>query len=299
MGPALHQLLVQTNRGSQMNILLLLLFPLFLFANRGSSFPYISGDGFRAYCDFIFDETGINFAPEQVNRGSTIFVKTDYMDRFVQHYHPLIKNPYILVTHNSDHPAPGPFPNLLEDPKIIAWFGQNIENYLHPKLHPIPIGLANRMWGHGNPDIVNACRDTTLSKTTLLYLNYSTGTYPAERSLVNHLFSSAPYCRVTSSRNFRDYLLDLAQSQFVLSPRGNGLDSHRLWESLLMGSIPIVKTSALDAVYDGLPVLVVNQWEEITPELLQAKYTEISQTTWAQERLFLPYWYALIDSCKP
>ena len=35
-----------------------------------------------------------------------------------------------------------------------------------------------------------------------------------------------------------------------------------------MGAIPIVQTSPLDRLFEGLPVLIVNEWEEITEEFL-------------------------------
>ena len=56
---------------------------------------------------------------------------------------------------------------------------------------------------------------------------------------------------------------------FVLSPHGNGLDCHRTWEALILGCIPIVRTSPIDSLYEGLPVLIVNDWNNINNELLQ------------------------------
>ncbi len=281
---------------------LLLLIPFALFAERDRrpSPPYISGDGFRSYCDFIFDDSGVNFIPEQVRKGHTIFVKTDYLDRFVRNYHIHIQHPYILITHNSDHPSPGHFDYLLDDPRIIAWFSSNTEGLTHPKLHPLPLGIANRVWGHGNPDTFTYCRERKdeLIKEHLLYLNCTVSTCPSERGFVYQLFSPQSYCHVASLRYVPDYLFDLARSKFVLSPRGNGLDCHRLWESLLMESIPIVKTSSLDVLYKGLPVLVIQQWEDITPEFLEDKYKELSQKNWEWDRLFINYWYKQIEAHK-
>ena len=54
--------------------------------------------------------------------------------------------------------------------------------------------------------------------------------------------------------------------QFALSPRGHGLDSHRTWELLFFGAIPIVKTSRLDAMYRGLPVVIVTSWQDVCTE---------------------------------
>jgi len=107
-----------------------LLCPLILFAvpypnpSRAPSSPFVSGDGFRAYADYVYDEEDVTLNPLEVNPNGTIFVKGDYLKRFFEELHPHIPNKYILITHNSDEYAPGPFENFLEDEKIIAWFAQ-------------------------------------------------------------------------------------------------------------------------------------------------------------------------------
>ena len=57
--------------------------------------------------------------------------------------------------------------------------------------------------------------------------------------------------------------MGLAQSQFCICPRGNGIDTHRLWEALYLGCIPIVLESEILGCYAGLPILVVRNWEEL------------------------------------
>jgi hypothetical protein len=37
------------------------------------------------------------------------------------------------------------------------------------------------------------------------------------------------------------HYLDIAQSKFVLCPSGLGFDTYRLWETIILGSIPIVE----------------------------------------------------------
>ena len=55
---------------------------------------------------------------------------------------------------------------------------------------------------------------------------------------------------------------------FEISPQGNGLDCYRTWEALLLQTIPIVRSSTLDPLYDGLPVAIVDSWEDVTVERL-------------------------------
>jgi hypothetical protein len=85
----------------------------------------------------------------------------------------------------------------------------------------------------------------------------------------------------------------MIQYKYVISPHGNGLDCHRTWESLALGCIPIIKTSPLDRMFEGLPVLIVKNWSDITQELLNnfnpSKYLD---------KLRLNYWKDLLDKYK-
>lgn len=270
------------------------------YKDRTPSAPYITGDGFRLHCKFIIEKGRHELDCSEVKEGDTIFVQTEYLWRFFQELHPRIRKRYILVTHNSDIAIPGPFVPYLLHPKIIAWFGQNVEGYCHPKLHPIPIGLENRQYSNGDPKVMDAASEKFFSvpKTVLLYNNFSLHTFPTERGKVYEIFKDKPYCVTASRKPYIEYLRDLAGSKFVLCPRGNGLDCHRVWESLYMGAIPVVKSSASDSLFDNLPVLIIDDWNQLTEEFLHQKYEEFSSKEYAFDNLTLGYWLKMIDKEK-
>jgi hypothetical protein len=88
---------------------------------------------------------------------------------------------------------------------------------------------------------------------------------------------------------------------FSISPWGNGLDCHRTWEDLALGCILIVKTSSLDRLYDGLPVVIVKDWNEITEENLQRwfeLYKDASENSLYREKITNQYWFKKIMSAK-
>ncbi|HEY5236275.1 MAG TPA: hypothetical protein VIJ14_08870 [Rhabdochlamydiaceae bacterium] len=268
--------------------------------DRRSSAPYITGDGFRSCCDHIIDEENTPFYPQSVKNGDKIFVKTDLLAHFFQNDHSKIQSTYVLITHNSDHPIPGSFARYLDDEKILGWFGQNAEEVVHPKLHPIPIGLENRYNKNGNPDIVRQCMENfkNSEKQHLVYMNFTIQTAPTERTKVYRIFETKPYCKVAPPKPYTQYLQDLAETQFTLSPRGNGLDCHRTWESLYLGAIPIMRTSASDAMYDGLPVLIIQNWNAVTKEFLEEKYREIQNKKYVLEKLYIDYWLQRIEDAR-
>jgi hypothetical protein len=265
---------------------------------RGTSAPLISGDTFRSFCDNVFDETTPSFSPKLVKPGNLVFVKTDLLPVFFEKYHKKIRHPYILVTHNSDHPVPANFAPYLEDKKIIAWFGQNVENYSHPKLFPIPIGIANRCWAHGNPSTFISKLNEREShlRNIFLYMNFTVATSPNERSKVYWQFINEPYCVYSDPKALSSYLDDLLRTKFVLSPRGNGLDCHRTWEALMMGAIPIVRTSSIDSLYENLPVIIVQDWNEVDQNFLEKKWAEMCMKEYNLKKLYIGFWIDFIKS---
>src|SRR5579859_5046945 len=236
---------------------------------RSSSYPFISGDTFRAFCDHVFDETTFNFN-KKINDGDTIFVQTGMLDAFFGYIHPHIQNKYILVTHNNDVGAPGNYRGYLEDPKIIVWFAENAD-INHKKLIPIPIGIANSQWPHGNVANFKAATKHInpwykRKKDKLVYVNFRVETNRVIREPIWNFFAHQPFSYMAPIKDHREFLDELGSYVFAASPPGGGVDCHRAWEALLMGTIPLIKHSTIDPVFDDLPVILVHNWHEITED---------------------------------
>ena len=86
----------------------------------------------------------------------------------------------------------------------------------------------------------------------------------------------------------------------MLSPHGHGLDCHRTWEILLLGSFPVVASSTLNSMYDGLPVVIVNRWEDISYELLlkKARNFELLDPVDVEQRLLFPHWQQRVEAAQ-
>jgi len=92
-----------------------------------------------------------------------------------------------------------------------------------------------------------------------------------------------------------------AKYAFSISPWGNGLDCFRTWEDLALGCIVIVKTSPIDRLYEGLPVVIIQDWDEITEENMTIwleKYKDAFTNPSYRERLTNQYWLNKILSKK-
>ncbi|HLB94401.1 MAG TPA: hypothetical protein VJJ81_04070, partial [Candidatus Babeliales bacterium] len=262
----------------------------------------------------------------KIKTGDTIFVKTCFLEYFFTLYAPKIKTKYILVTHNSDKTSltKANINDLHNSTNLIAWFGVNPGNLKHPKFFPIPIGLANRRWEHGNIDNLNQVRqilgfdnnnysNSSTSavaknlnlelKKYLACLNFSLTT-GGPRAEAYQAFANQSWCKVFLNNNHqgfvdhKTYLTNMSESKFVICPFGHGLDTHRTWEALLVGCYPVVLSSALDQLYTDLPVVIVNSWAAVTQEFLEAQYNLLQAKSAANkfkwEKLYFAYWANLI-----
>ena len=87
----------------------------------------------------------------------------------------------------------------------------------------------------------------------------------------------------------------MTEYTFVLSPFGVGQDCHRTWEALCLGCIPILKAPNFKKMFENLPVLIVNEWSDITQELLDKTIQEFQSHEFNYEKLTLQYWTSQIN----
>ena len=68
-----------------------------------------------------------------------------------------------------------------------------------------------------------------------------------------------------------------ARSVYVISPRGCGEATHRFFEAIYLDCIPVVKrtNTVFDRLYALYPCLVVDDWNQVTEELLTTNRVEL------------------------
>jgi len=76
----------------------------------------------------------------------------------------------------------------------------------------------------------------------------------------------------------------------MICPRGNGIDTHRFWECLYRGVVPIVKDSqwVKSIGYLNLNFRVVNEWNE--SELIKIVNDDKSNLCTVSDELWISYW---------
>lgn len=243
--------------------------------------------------------------------GDSIYVCTDALLNFSEHFLDRIQAPFTLVTGDSDTPINNhliqhePIQKILTNSNLIKWFAQNMVAD-HPKLHQLPIGMDyHTMWER--PGIWGLVQQSPLAQEHALRTTLSNSPDFHDRFLVG-------YCNwhFAINRGDRKECLEKidksicfieqnplprlsswqrqAQCMFVISPEGAGIDCHRTWEALLLGCVPVLKRSKFTELFNQLPVVVLDDWAEFNPSHMTRHIVRLNSEKFDFSSLFLRFW---------
>lgn len=241
------------------------------------------------YTVFYYDENTKEL-PDYVQNAEIIFVNTWTLEKFFSKIFPLLCGQYVFISHNSDMGINEAHKTFLDSPKVKRWYTQNMYT-THNKLYSIPIGLANSQWPHGNVKLLDSIRRENNEKEFLVYKNFDTNTNATERSLCDYVTSQNGIPK-SNHTTIEQYWKIISKSVFVISPPGNGIDCHRIWECLYLNTIPIIKRNIALTHFEHLPILQVNSWNEITIPFLRSKLSSFSSVD--LKELDINYWKSKI-----
>jgi hypothetical protein len=212
-----------------------------------------------------------------LNNYNVIFIFTHDLENFYAKFNNDL-NDIIIISHNSDHGI-----HYIKNVKFH--FGQNcfIKNN---KLLSIPIGIENSQWFDHN--LFYNIRKMNLSKTKNIYFYFNLNTHQSRYDCYNKLKDKLEW---NMKRNKKDYFIELAKHKYAICPRGNGLDTHRIWECLYLNVIPIVIKSDYPNI-DNLPIIVLDEWNDIN------KINDYIFTEQCSSKLTLQFYKENIDSLK-
>jgi hypothetical protein len=199
-----------------------------------------------------------------------------------------MKKPVILITSDGDRAVPSSYQKsvvdkLLQSDKIISWYTQNYDgSIVHSKLKCMPIGLDlhTSQWLINNSIhnkimyLIQKRREPINKIKNYIFLDAHLSVTHPERSDLFRLVKNNKHIHFLKERISFQMITDMyINYQFVISPRGNGLDCHRTWELFLAGCIVITKTSSLDEMFisNDLPVVILNDWCELNCDDLDKK----------------------------
>ena len=239
-----------------------------------------------------YDNLPNTLVPAKVKEGDIIYTHTFYAKQLFDVLKKLNRKVRV-ITHNSDVNIDFSPPDC-----VYKWFSQNV-NVFHDKLDAIPIGLENERWF---PELRK--KEKMLAKLqeprkykNLVYMNHNARTNPTKREFLYDFFKDKPWVTIdrgTNGKGFDEYIDNIYNHKFVICPQGNGLDTHRRWETLYMGSIPIELRGIDSMDFWALSFFRVRKWEEVTEELLNAYFKDFEYKRmiclWNKKMLTFEYW---------
>ncbi len=304
-----------------------------LIHKKGRKFhtKFVNKYGIAYECDFypnlfVSDLKQINFDDyADIFTGSLVYVVSSALKSWFRDIYPILvkeKKTIILVTGDSVVNAPlgalginiNELKNLKEEGVIYHWFCQNCDVDFQDYVTPIPLGVdyhtlhRRSFWGEKkthfvfqdiNLNLISRKRFNDFHKRKfrlICDIHLNKGNFNKERQIAyekslnikNSLFINKPYSRSKFWQIMRD-------AQYIISPRGRGFDCHRTWEALVLGVVPIIKTSVNDVLFEEMPVLIVDSFKDINNNLLNKNIILKHQNL---KKITLQYWVNLIQIKK-
>ena len=289
---------------------------------------YVSSRGIAKMCSFYpplikSDSTEnadylLNLIEKQFD-GMSIYVISNLLSFFVINILPKINSRFILVSGCSVSTCPvevlkeNGFLTLMNNQNLIRWCSQNNTIQTGIKIKQIPLGLDYHTI-YNNPSHkwrINTEGSSPIEQERILVNIKQQSTYISKRInkiLVNFVLNDRFGQRQDCLKQIPKNLLSIhnndlkrtdtwkltSQFAFVLSPYGNGMDCHRTWEAIILGSIPIIKSKEFKLLFDDLPVLNVEKFTDINQKLLDDTIEKFKDRTFNYDKLTLDYWKKII-----
>jgi hypothetical protein len=149
-----------------------------------------------------------------------------------------------------------------------------ISNYIgcSDKVEMLPLGISTSY----NNEIIKKCN---------FGISYVSATSESRKIFLKYLDDTPSIKEYVMPKMPHDKFLEaLASLRFTLAPMGNGFDTGRFWESIMVKTIPIVENieyyQNLKERYPNLPFIILDTWEELInlkDSLTEEKYNEMME----------------------
>jgi len=265
----------------------------------GNSKPYLSGDLFSDEADVsLFSPKYRRLKPSlrAIKEAKVIFCPSSRLEEVLEEYAGLIR-PQVLICGNDDR-------DFFELPRKLPKSVRHLflQNSFIPNsklVTALPIGIENLRWGkNGFPRLMQS-ENPWESKANKVMVGPYGLTHEDRFQIRDLIRESSEVFELFVNRLSPEELSNISQRyKFIASIRGNGVDTHRHWETAYRGSVALIQNSAWLKNFEGagLPFIGVDSFKEEEIQL-RISHQNISPTDPKQiPFLWWPYWKSKIES---
>jgi len=231
---------------------------------RKSSYPYLSSDTYYELCDYtITSEKELNDFIRKNENFISVYLLGDLVKQFTKRLEEIKpKSIEKLIIMESDTLQ------TIEELKPALIVAEQIysNNLIGTKKNftPIPLGLERRCYRSAGviSDFTKPYKEDISKRNIPFLVAWNDQTNP-NRAIYRREFSNSSNSLIIEKRISPKTIHTLMRrTMFVPAPAGNGLDSHRTWEALYLGCIPVILRKEYCGD-DNWPVMVVDSWDEL------------------------------------
>lgn len=269
-----------------------LLFTKRVFYRDSVSYPFLSGDAFSKCADLnLSSSKSFNADSREISTAKVIFCPSHKLGEFLANYGNSV-TAKVMILGNSDHDFNEPIVGLPSSIKKV--FCQNLM-FEDSRYQVIPIGIENlRLAKNGIVDLFKPIYFNMAKQEKILVGPFGL-THPERYELLNANYGNSLIENHFKRMSPKEYARLSSSFRYVAVPRGNGMDTHRFWETLYRGGIPVVKKSSWSKQIAalGYPIIELESWDQgvILNELDKKQVNDFSRDL---PILWWPWWEELI-----
>lgn len=236
---------------------------------RRDSYPFLSSDSFYFLSDFRIEETRDILELKRANRNSVIYLNGNKIPELAPKLTTTLRESGLsyrrLLIGDSDHCPEFEF--ILQIEKYFDQiFTVNLSDEISQKVKLLPLGLESQRYRSAGQlrDFVRLPDFNLESRDIEILIAWNDKTCPETRTEARQILRQNPLSFELINRETARYIHQLMRrAKIVPCPRGNGLDTHRFWESLYLGALPVVLEKDSLPGLSSWPHWVVSNWEEL------------------------------------
>jgi len=259
----------------------------------------LSQAGFMSLCDGFYPNklaALIGREPDvAISEALVVYVQSDFYEEFLDNY-PDCKARVLLIGNSDRDWEDFSLPSL---PLLRHCFVQNLVQEGSGKVSPLPIGIENRAHGRNGMPWNFVKFLSNRRKKPGVFLGPMGNTHKSRTHLEGLDLKALPnLCKISTRMSSLEFSWRSSGWTHVLAPRGNGMDTHRFWESLYRGAVPVVLKSSWSSNLKklGIPFVELDEWSVSELATLSETLPLRNLNHSDHPALLLSYWRDIIMS---